>query len=59
MGFYAASMIPRSHAPAVGDEKTGCYADDGNAAGKLFDLRDFWLDANRRGPAYGYFPSSH
>ena len=56
MGFYAASMIPLSHAPAVGDEKKVFYADDGNAAGKLTGLRDFWQDANLRGPAYGYFP---
>ena len=56
MGLYAASMVPLSHAPAVGDEKKVFYADDGNAAGKLIGLRDFWQDANLRGPVYGYFP---
>ena len=64
MGMYACSLMPlvedlrTSIDTADKNLKQIFYADDGAAAGKLQNIKQWWDKVQKSGPLYGYYPKS-
>ena len=62
MGFYALGVKPLVDSLAASVDKVGCkqawYADDSSATGKLKEVKDWWLQLNKIGPKFGYYPKA-
>lgn len=58
MVMYALSLQPLiSHLNIESSAKQVWYADDASGAGKLDDIKSWWLCLNDMGPDLGYYPN--